>query len=141
MKKGLSPLIAAVILIAATMSIAGILAYWASGFVKTKLTETESITGGTQCLGAEFKIKSVSYENNKLHLILDNRRSVDLMLTNLFLIYPNNEVKTKSLNQTLKGNEIKALEVSGVDPNFLTGEIKTHCPDVSVFFTYSQAVE
>jgi flagellin-like protein len=141
MRKGLSPLIAAVILIAATMSIAGILAYWASGFVKTKLTETEAITGGTECLGAEFKIKSVSYDGNTLHLILDNRRSVDLLLTNLFLIYPNNEVKTKSLNQTLKGNEIKALTINNVPSGFLTGEIKTHCPDVSVFFTYSQAVE
>lgn len=140
MRKGLSPLIAAVILIAATMSIAGILAYWASGFVKTKLKETEALTGGTECLGADFKIKDVSYEDNTLHLILDNRRSVDLLLTNLFLIYPENEVEIKPLNQTLKGNEIKALTINNVRPGFLTGEIKTHCPDVSVFFTHSQAV-
>jgi flagellin-like protein len=140
-KKGMSPLIAAVILIAATMSIAGILAYWTTGFVKTRLTEAESITGGAKCLGAEFQLRSGSYENNTLHLILDNRKTVDLFLTNLFLIYPDNKLDTKLLNKTLKGNEIKPLTIPDVDPGFLTGEIKTQCPDVSVYFTYSQVTE
>ena len=143
-KKGLSPIIAAVILIAATMSIAGILSYWVSGFVKTQLTETAGITGGPKCLGAEFELRSGTYKDNTLKFILDNRKPVDLLLTNLFLIYPNNRVDTKSLNVTLKGNEIKALTVENVFPdpstgeNFLTGEIKTHCSDVSLFFTYDQ---
>jgi flagellin-like protein len=138
MRKGISPLVATVILIAATMSIAGILAYWTTGFIKTRLTEAESITGGTKCFGAEFELRSGSYDGNALHLILDNKKNTDLLLTNLFLIYPDNKLDTKSLNETLKGNEIKALTISNVVPDFLTGEIKTQCPDVSAFFTYSK---
>jgi len=137
-KKGMSPIIAAVILIAATMSIAGILAYFTSGFVRSRLVETETMTGGPKCLGAQFELKSGSYKDNTLNLILDNKRPVDLLLTNLFLIYSETRVDTKSLNETLKGNEIKHLPVPDVDPDFLTGEIKTHCSDVSVFFTYDQ---
>jgi flagellin-like protein len=139
--KGLSPLIAAVILIAATMSVAGILAFWTTGFVKTRLTETAGVTGGPECLGAEFELKSGTYKDNTLYLILDNKRSVDLLLTNLFLIYPDNRVEPKPLNETLKGNEIKTTTVSDIADGFLTGEIKTQCSDVSVFFTYKQVTE
>jgi len=138
MKKGISPLVATVILIAATMSIAGILAYWTSGFIKTRLTEAESITGGAKCFGAELELRSGSYDGSTLNLILDNKKSVDLLLTNLFLVYPDNKLDTKTLNETIKGTEIKALTIENVTTGFLTGEIKTQCPDVSAFFTYSK---
>jgi len=138
--KGLSPIIAAVILIAATMSIAGILAFWTTGFVKTQLTETAGITGGAECLGAEFELKPGSrLDGTTLNLILDNRRSVDLIITNVYLVNDDNSVDSHPFNNiTLEGNEIKLLTVTGVKPNFLTGEIKTHCSDVSVFFTHDQ---
>jgi len=137
-KKGLSPIIAAVILIAATMTVAGILAFWTTGFVKTRLTEAESISGGTECFGADFELRSGSLDGTTLNLILDNKKSVDLYLTNLFLIYSDNRVDTKSLNITLNGNEIRTVSIQDVAPNFLTGEIKTQCPDVSIYFTYDQ---
>jgi len=139
-RKGMSPLIAAVILIAATMSIAAILAYWASGFVKSELQGARElgITGGAQCLEAEFELRSGSYSSNTLTLILDNKKSVDLDLTYLYLIYDNNQVTSKSINQTLNGNEIKSITFDEVTDNFLTGEVKTQCSDVSVFFTYDQ---
>ncbi len=140
-RKGMSPLIAAVVLIAATMTIAAVIAFWASGFVKEKLTESESITGGSKCFGAEFNLRSGSYDSStkSLHLILDNRKSVDLQIKNVFLIYSDEPVATKTLdNTTLKGNEIKDFTIENVDDGFLTGEIKTQCPDVSIYFTYSQ---
>jgi hypothetical protein len=141
--KGLSPLIAAVILIAATMTIAAVIAFWTTGFVKTRLTEAESITGGTECFGAEFILRSGSLDGNTLNLILDNRKSVDLTLKNLFLIYPDNNVEQISLEdeEVLRGNEIRKITVTiptTYGLNFLTGEIKTQCPDVSVYFTYDQ---
>lgn len=139
-RKGMSPLIAAVILIAATMSIAAILAYWTSGFMKGELERAEElgITGGAECLSAEFELRSGSYIGGELNLILDNKKSVDLDLTYVYLIYSGNDVVPKLINKTLNGNEIKTITVLEVGDNFLTGEIKTHCPDISVFFTYDQ---
>ncbi len=143
-RKGMSPLIAAVILIAATMSIAAILAFWASGFMKERLGEIRSeelgITGGAKCLEAEFELHSGSLDagSGTLKLILNNKKAVDLTLTNLFLIAPDNTVETITLNETLGGNEIIGIEKTITKTDFLTGEVKTHCPDVSVFFTSDQ---
>jgi len=39
--KGISPLVATVLLIALTLTIAGIVAMWASSFTQAKLTEAE----------------------------------------------------------------------------------------------------
>ena len=137
-RKGISPLIAAVILIAATMIIAGILAAWTSKFVSEELERAAIVTGGAECFGAQFELRSGSLEDSTLTLILDNKKSVDLELTNLFLILSDNTVETKLINETLNGNEIKTITVNNVTATFLTGEIKTHCPDVSVYFTKSQ---
>ena len=141
MRKGLSPLVAAVILIAATMSIAGILSYWTTGFVKTKLGTAENATEETRCLNAEFKLYSGRFENstNTLYLVLENTRSYDLTLADLYLFDANDSLidPTTSLNEKLEGNSLKALNKT-VDPNFVRAIIKTNCPEVSVEFTYSQ---
>ena len=139
-RKGLSPLIAAVILIAATMTIAGILALWVSNYMTSELIRAEEagITGGTRCLGAEFELHSGRLVSNQLTLIVNNKRSIDLDLTYLYLIAPNNELDTVLINETLRGNEIKSLLLPITKPNFLTGEIKTNCPDVSAYFTRDQ---
>jgi len=138
-KKGLSPLIAAVILIAATMIVAGILAAWTARFTEERLEEAAVVTGGTECFGARVELRLGSYSDvsKDLKLILDNKRSIDLTLTNLFLIY-SDKIENKTLDVTLKGNEIKTITVDTVNDGFLTGEIKTNCPDVSVYFTYDQ---
>ncbi len=139
-RKGMSPLIAAVILIAATMVIAAILASWTAQFTEQKLrqAEEESITGGARCLGAQFELYSGGLDGTTLQLVLNNKKSIDLYLTDLFLIGSNNTVDNVSLDVTLKGNEIMQIERAIPNANFLTGEIKTQCPDVSVFFTRDQ---
>lgn len=141
MRKGISPLVAAVILIAATMSIAGILSFWASGFVKTRLGEAGNVTVESSCLGAEFKLHSGSYDNETLTLIVDNIRPVDLVLESLYLFYPDKPMIPKSLNNTiLKGNEIKQIQITDVDTNFTSAKIKTNCPEVYLDFTFSQVI-
>ena len=140
MSKGLSMIVAAVILIAATMSIAGILIYWSSGFVQQRLSESSNMTDETSCLGAEFKLKSATFNNGTLFIILDNRRTVDLTLNNLYLFYPNNTMETIPLNIELKGNAIKPFTFTNITDGFTGGEIRTNCPTVLLDFTYSQGV-
>ena len=144
MRKGLSPLIAAVVLIAATMSIAGILSFWATGFVRKKLTESQNISEETGCMGADFKLHLAKYDENthKLSIIVDNTREVDLKLQNVYIFYPNG-MKTKTLNPPilLKGNEMKQFTVDEVDPGFESVTIKTNCPEVSLSFGLSQVIK
>jgi len=140
MRKGISPLVAAVILIAATMSIAGILTFWATGFVKGRLASVENTTVETQCVAAQFRLYSGIFDNSTtpytLTLILENQRSIDLTLNNVFLFYP--DLKEYTLTGTLEGNKLKQFNVTNVDSGFTIGIIKTTCPDVYVEFTISQ---
>jgi len=140
MRKGLSPLVAAVILIAATMSIAGILSYWTTGFIKGQLGEASNATDESRCLSAEFKLYSgrldESEEEPKLYLVLENTRSYDLTLTDLYLFDESNMLPTIPLNEVLEGNSLKALNKTVSD--FTRAIIKTNCPEVSIEFTKSQ---
>ena len=142
MRKGLSPIVAAVILIAATMSIAGILTFWATGFVKSRLTSVENTTVETSCIAAQFRLYSGTYDNSTspstLYLILENQRSIDLTLNNLYLFYPNGDLEEKTLTGTLEGNKLKSFNVTDIKDGFTNGMIKTNCPDVDVDFTFSQ---
>ncbi len=142
MRKGLSPIVAAVILIAATMSIAGILTFWTTSFITKKLNESSSVNSETSCLGAEFKLNSASFNNGTLYLRLDNRRNIDLTLENLYLFYSGNRMETVPLSSfLLKGNEIKQLPpILDVEPGFVSGKIKTNCPEIFLDFTSSQVV-
>jgi len=142
MRKGISPLVAAVILIAATMSIAGILTFWATGFVRERLTSVENTTDESQCIAAQFRLYSGIFDNSTspgtMYLILENQRSIDLRLTNLYLFYPNGVLRDFPLTENLEGNKLKSFNVTGVDSGFTSGNIKTNCPDVDVDFTLSQ---
>ena len=137
MRKGLSPLVAAVILIAATMSIAGILSYWTTGFVKSKLGIAENATEETRCLNAEFKLYSGSYDGETLYLVLENTRTYELLLTDLYFFDENdillvdNSIK---LNEKLEQLTPITEDVSDFDHAI----IKTNCPEVSVEFTKAQ---
>jgi len=133
--------VAAVLLIATTMSIAGILTYWATGFVRTRLGAIENASESS-CTSAQFRLYYGNYENStrKLYLILENQRATDLKLENVYLFYSGGILTTKSslANQTLEGNALKSFNITDVDDGFLSGKIKTNCPDVFVDFTLSQ---
>jgi flagellin-like protein len=63
MLKGISPLIATVLLIAFTMAIAGIMATWATTFVQTKITETENQSQAI-CAGANIRVSDAKLNAN-----------------------------------------------------------------------------
>jgi FlaG/FlaF family flagellin (archaellin) len=140
MSKGISPLVAAVLLIATTMSIAGILTYWATGFVRSRLGVIENASE-TECLSAQFRLYYGSFDNGteSLYLTLENQRNTDLKLENLYLMYPDGSLDSKVFpNATLEGNKLKQFNITNVNDGFLSGKIKTDCSEVFIDFTYSQ---
>src|SRR3989338_2275424 len=66
--KGISPLIASVLLIAFTMAIAGIMASWATTFSSTRLGEAAS---ESNCIGA-LDISSLSFSNANVSVRIRN---------------------------------------------------------------------
>jgi flagellin-like protein len=131
-KKGISPLVAAVLLIAVTMTIAGLLAYWAASFVRTSLPETNETSA--QCQFADFNIYSCTYFNstNTLSLILENNKDIELLSLKAFLIFPNATVSSpRLLAGTLPaGGGLYSFTLTNVYEEFSRVSVSTHCPDV-----------
>ncbi|MBI2547246.1 MAG: hypothetical protein HYW23_02255 [Candidatus Aenigmarchaeota archaeon] len=69
--KGISPIVASVLLIAITMTIAGVLAYWSSTFVSNTLPGENTTTA--QCRLAQFEFLLCNYNTiHKRHHIKSN---------------------------------------------------------------------
>lgn len=130
--KGISPIVAAVLLIAITMTIAGVLAYWSSTFVSTTLPTENATT--SQCRLAQFEFLNCRYNSTSQTLIfsLNNVRGIDLPNLTAFVEYSNGTVATGvPLNQSLPGASIRSYSVASVTSDFLNLVIKTNCPELS----------
>jgi len=126
------------LILTAIMGAGAVFTLWVTSLTTTTLEEEANKTQEF-CAAAMFGIYSADYEKSSksLYLILQNKRSIDLELENLYLFYPDNVMKTIPLNEPLKGNVMRSINVTGVDDGFTKGIIKTDCPEVSVEFTYS----
>ncbi len=138
-KKGLSPLIAAVLLIAFTMTIAGLMATWASSFMSTKTSNlTAQDTETQKCIGINFDVISHSIDDSHRALVITNTGVVDLKGINVDAITSDYEIKNIYNNETIeipRGMQ-KSIKINSSDiglDNFST--IKTlritsiKCPD------------
>lgn len=137
MTKGISPLVASVLLIAATMSIAGILAYWASNFTKMQTSQFENQTTLTRCSGGNIEIYSCNFNRttNVFNIILRNTGQIDL--TNLVgtAIYPNGTVSPQNLTGTLSSSGSSAIlsfNIVNISSDLSKIIITTNCPNVEV---------
>jgi len=132
MRKGISPLVATVLLIAATMSIAGILAWWSSTYIKSTLpavNETEA-----KCKFAEFAIYYCNYSSsdNTITMILENRRDVTLSDLNMFVIFSDLNTSSFNISGSLPANSMQTYKVNIGRGDYSEIKIKTQCPDVEV---------
>ena len=112
MRKGISPLIAVIMLIAFTMIVAGILAGWATQFVTQSRSELQF------CARAGLLIQRAYYDNNtkELSLALFNTGDVPLEGFSVRLVYQNETIvsqKFESLN--ISYQDIKTVKVSADD--------------------------
>ena len=129
----------AYLLLATIMGIGAAFILWITTLTTRTLTEEANKTQEF-CGAAMFGIYSGKYDKSSksLYLILKNMRSIDLELENLYLFYPDNMMKTIPLNEPLKGNILRSINITGIDDGFTKGIIKTNCPEVSVEFSYSK---
>lgn len=130
--KGISPLVAAVLLIAVTMTIAGILAWWAGSFVRTSLPEVNETE--VECRFAEFSIYSCSYVNStgSLNIILENLENTELKELKLYAVYGDGTLSNEiSLNETLNAGSLQSYTITGITWPFSLITVKTHCAELS----------
>jgi len=130
--KGVSPLVAVVLLIAATMSLAGILAYWASSFVRTSLPEVNKTQ--QECQFMDFRIATCTYQSstNTMTLILDNFRAVEVKsLAVTIFDSAGIPLSPIALNESLPSGQYKGYSISMSSGNFTKIVVGTmFCPEL-----------
>jgi len=129
--KGISPIVASVLLIAITMTVAAILAYWSSSYVKGKLPSTED----DKCNVANFDFYLCRYNSTSRIIVfsLVNRASVELSNLTAFINFLNTSTSSGiSLDASLKtGTEsIKSFSIPDISPDFSSILVKTQCPTI-----------
>jgi len=127
---GISPLAAAVILIAVTMTVSGVLAYWATNFVNAPSVSATAAS----CEAADFSIYYCSFDSStgSLNIILENLKSVELSGLRVYFVYPDSTVSSASyLGTALPGGVLKSYTVSGFDSSFAKIVVKTQCPGLT----------
>ncbi len=137
--KGISPLVAAVMLIAVTMTIAGILAFWASSYTSQQTASLENQTQTIrECTGARFRIFTSFYDSgSKVHkIMLENRGISEVEIIGVDYIYSNGVVHKNASLTLPKTSEIKVLEITDVDDGFTNYRVISSCPNVFAEGTY-----
>lgn len=107
-KKGVSPLIAVIVLIAFTLIVAGMLATWASRFARDTLPTTE-------CFNIDVIIQGATYESSTstLNLYVKNRGTMELTFDTL-LKYQNGTITQAGQEYTVDGGQLRTFTFSGV---------------------------
>ncbi len=136
--KGISPLIAAVLLIAFTVSIATIILGWFSSFTKGT---TANISSQTQtaigCSAADITIDHIYCSGTTCRVLVSNTGSKDLTSVNAMIVTTDGTAcSTTSSNNLTKGST-KSIEVNVTDcgtinsTTFSRAIVTTECPGVS----------
>lgn len=139
-KKGISPLIAAILLIAFTMTVAAILATWAQSFGAGRLEEAGEKGARTiECAGISIEIDSMTWDNDTdtLQSVIWNKGDGNISSFE-FVVYnkstsstPNIMVPQNSENQVRPGRFV-TLTSSGVSEEPAQVKVRVFpekCPD------------
>lgn len=112
-QKGISPIIAAVVLIAITLAIAGVLSFWVSSFVSG---QTQGISAAAECAGAlqlETSPPSMTYSNGNFIIILVNgHRSLTVQNVSAIMTYAGGALTENPLNTDLPPNSVISRNVT-----------------------------
>ncbi|MDD5416782.1 MAG: hypothetical protein PHU12_02285 [Candidatus Aenigmarchaeota archaeon] len=135
MAKGISPLVATVLLIAITMAIAAILANWAT-------TYTENALPSTSCVGGTVRFVSSDYpkwENSRIVAVIEARyvtlnKFKFAVLMNDDTVNTYNDVNNLELEPGTIGT-IKTDTLSISESNVKAVQILTSCSDVKTDLT------
>jgi len=133
MQKGISPLVATVLLIAITMTLAGIVAFWGSSFFRTSLP-TENQTQALQaCSGGSIKLISSSYDSNTqtFTITIYNDGTQRLVINNITFIYAD-RAESKEINSEISPGQVIVRSINNVIGDYTSFIISTNCPNIYI---------
>jgi flagellin-like protein len=112
-RKGVSPLIAVIVLIAFTLIVAGMLATWASRFARQTLPQTD-------CFSVDVLIQGATYEpsTSTLNLYVKYRKGTAPLTFDTIFKYQNGTIYQSGQTYTLDPGQLTTFTFTGI-PNTL----------------------
>jgi len=136
MRKGISPLIAEVLLIGFTVTVASIVILWVTGFTRTS-TKTISSQAETQLActygGIDF-YGTVTYNSTSQTLFgyLKNTGNVPLGNINFQIVYDNGTIDSRFLDVALIPTNITSFYFTDISSNIDLIHVSTNCTNPPV---------
>jgi flagellin-like protein len=133
MLKGISPLVATVLLIAITMTLAGIVAFWGSSFIRTSLPTENQTQSFQECVGGSIKLFSHNYNSttNVFSMVIYNDGNQKLKLTNITFIYSDRS-DAKFIESEISPTQVFVKNIDNVTSGYNSFIISTNCPNVYI---------
>jgi flagellin-like protein len=153
--KGISPLVATVLLIAFTVAVAGVVSMWVTSFTKSTTTIAERQSRERiNCTYGSIALSNVNYCSTTGYLSgrLANNGIVTLGSIRLQEIYENGSSPTQGLclvgssivtcttaNLSIPPGYLYTFNISGISPGFQSVNVITDCAGVTdVVYTWSE---
>ncbi|NPA38811.1 MAG: hypothetical protein GXN99_03405 [Candidatus Nanohaloarchaeota archaeon] len=134
LKKGVSPLIAAVLLIVFTVAIGAVVLNWMTSYTKGTTETAGTDTSSTiQCAKQIIVIENVTKSNGQVIVRAENQGSADATISSIILYDANSKsCETTGLAHTIPAGGYKIIEVNNtacdaVDNTSYTVRISTDC--------------
>ncbi|RLJ09775.1 MAG: hypothetical protein DRP15_02485 [Candidatus Aenigmatarchaeota archaeon] len=133
MKKGVSPLIAVIMLIAFTMIVAGILATWTTNYARQQYATFQA------CSEAKAYIQGGSYDpsTQTLNVVVYNNGKVDLNFI-VLLTYKDGTVTKYPTEFNVSAGDVRTFTLTGVSSNLQEVTIQSkECPGAQDLLQYT----
>lgn len=132
-KKGVSPIIASVLLLAVSISVVGIFSGWAPNLVQGVTEETENSTYKTLgCNEAGIEIRSAFYDTNSGDLTVSLRNTGPENLPKISVVaYTGNQTIIDQTETNITSGEVKGVTFNaGSQPSYVEA-LSTRCSEVT----------
>ncbi len=112
MKKGVSPLIATILLVGFTVSIVTLTILWSSGYVEERAQKEEKLAESKLgCEEVKFTVNDAYQSGDELYLTIENKASMELDAFIIRIYGDTGEVEAVDLRQRLQGLETKDINI------------------------------
>jgi len=121
-KRGISPLIATVLLIGFAVALAAVVMTWGLDFIKSTADTTEQQTENTLICATELSFAISNVDLNAGTVTVDNRGQVDINSL-AFRVYNASGVTTNVTTETIAKFEVKTLTPTITGPNLIASGV------------------
>lgn len=112
-RKGISPIIASVLLLAVTLSIMGIFSGWAPQLVQSVTEDTSNSTNQRlNCNDAGLGFESASFSGSNLDVAIRNTGTYDLGNVIIAAYYSNDSLAAQDTGNTVNGGQLTSISMS-----------------------------